>query len=395
MIYLISNLLLNIVQDEDTGNEFAATLAIVLTILLVLSVISIAVYIQIEKWRQQKRQAMLAEMVTKSQITSPETQGLFIRSWVAALESEGYLTSLQLPHTGLALGYNQNGRQAILLEAANRINRRFPEDNQLAIYVDMRQLIARATIYHHVSVENLYHQMMNLPFTWYRTIAQQGDKSAQSLLMNSPRYRKKKKALQKALNFPLAELNTLHIRRALYDWMDDCQIQTIVIFADHFSELSEDEAILLLEMFKRTFSRDGRILLKLGANPENMVFSRRTNEGQVGMQVHNDMIIDINLLDLLTSQDTAPTLFDPRQRCLLTVLKVSMGHDIPLVLDEQPDWNVLFQPPTLWHELFEVAEHNIYLIGLLIQELAPVWKQEQKVTKKILSSGWDRIVSRL
>ncbi len=395
MIYLISNLLLNIVQDDNTGNEFATTLAIVLTVTLVLSVVSLAVYVQVEKWRQQQRQALLAEMVTKSQIISPETQDLFVSSWVTTLESEGYLTSLQLPHTGLATGYNQNGRQAILLEAANRINRRFPEDNQLAIYVDMRQLIGRATIYHHISVENLYYQLMNLPFTWYRTIAQQGDKSDQSLLVNRPRYRKKKKALEKALNLPIAELNTLDIRRTLYAWMDDCQIQTIIIFADYFSELSEDETILLLEMFKRTFSRDGRILLKLGVNPEGMIFSRRTNEGQVGMQVHNDIVIDINLLDLLTSQDAAPTLSDPRQRYLLTILDTSMGHDMSLVLDEQPDWGVLFQPPTLWRQLFEVTEQNIYLIGVLIQELVPVWKQEQKVTEKILSSGWDRVVSRL
>ena len=360
----------------------------------VILVIVVVTYLQLQRLKHERRLLLLSELIVTSQMSSPETQNRFIYDWVNILEELGYLRSLLGINNGVVFGSETNGRQAIFIRALNRINNRFLEDRHLALYVDMQQLISGARSHQWVSIEDLYRRLMKLPFVWYRTLAQHATEADEKLLMSNPYYRKWQNKLERILNEPLAEVNTLEIRRILYNWMDDCQIETITLFLDYFAELPLDGSLILLEKFKQTFPRGERVLLKLGGEADRLVVEQRTNEGRIGLQIHHDLLVDLDLEGLLTSPDFSPSLTDPRQHYLTTVLNALTRSSVSALVDGQLDWDSFFTPPDLWHQLFQITNYDIRLTGALLDELVPDWKYGQKVNRERLHSAWERVKAR-
>jgi hypothetical protein len=347
-----------------------------LTPVLLIILITACVFVVIalaSREKEAKRLSLIRRSIIGSEIGADLDLNEYAIHWARVVERGDLLEPVINRHNVLIFGRSVSGRHEIMVHATNLVNAAFKEERHMAIYLDMQELVIMSTSLDWVSTETLFRDVVSAPLMWYRNLVQQSPLQAERNLLQADReLRRLKQALIGQLSRPFSEIDPIAVRIASFKWMDRLDIGAISLFLDNFSSLPSESGPIVLEMLSDVFPRGSRLSLKIGGNEENLIHERITSRGRVGLQVHHDLLIGLDVERILRSPDLRPSRNDPRQVFLLTLLDLHMP-DIAARVQSQGKitWDSVFSPSESWFALFRESNFHIGIVGAAFVDLFP------------------------
>jgi hypothetical protein len=230
-----------------------------LPLLIFFLVVAVTGAVIITRWIVQRSSenaiTVVSQTITNSRVT-PMNSSVFKSRWADAVIGLDGLEPFLPGHNRILYGADSAGRAMLMARAVDAVNSRFASTRHAAIYVDMCGIIALSNPQPWLSVEVLYHHLLATPLVWYRGLIGQGPPNRQRRHLEAH--------FETLLTRPINEIDTMGVRAAFEDWLDELRIQKLSVFLDYFSALSSELAPQLLYLLAKTYPRGGRVALILG-----------------------------------------------------------------------------------------------------------------------------------
>lgn len=347
---------------QDKQENSPIIIYVVIVAVAVMALFAIGMYL----WKSpldkvSRRKVSTAISTAKFGIEFPE----WISIWVNTLSQADLLDAVFASQNTVIYGDNSQGRQAIMLLAFEEINKHFETTRDVAIYLDIGALAQESTVHSLISIEDLYRKIVLSPLVWYEHILD----SQQISYRAFPLFFKR---MERSLYKPSTEMDYQVIGDAFKKWLNQEEIENIHLLLDNFSALPNTIAPTVLQMLKNSFPRGSQVILKVAGSKKSTHLETIAMEGHIGLQIHHDIVVGLNLDDLLKTPNLESLVTDPRQAFLVEIMRTHAPQLISEV--ENPAtvtlfWGSLFQEETLWFDVFKLGKFDISRAGDIFEDL--------------------------